>query len=77
MAEALLERKGVKDESGAQTAPPTLPLPTTAAGSKQDVFSLDEGQIVLQWPSKMSKENYEDFKAWIEIQVRKIGRAVE
>lgn len=51
MTEAILERKGAKDEGRGQGTPPTLPLPTTTvtAGSKQDVFSLDEGQIVLQW----------------------------
>ena len=44
---------------------------------RQDVFTLDEGQVILRWPEKMSESSYEDFKAWIELQVRKIGRTIE
>ncbi|HZF18543.1 MAG TPA: hypothetical protein VE008_02425 [Burkholderiales bacterium] len=58
---------------GAMTSAPVA----SAAGIKQDVFSLDEGQVVLRWPSKMSAASYQDFKEWIDLQVRKIGRAVE
>jgi hypothetical protein len=46
-------------------------------GTKQDGFWVDEGQVVLQWPDGMSKESYEDFKDWIDLQLRKIGRAVQ
>ena len=46
-------------------------------GFRQDVFSLDDGQVILRWPEKMSASSYEDFKDWIEIQVRKIGRSVK
>lgn len=42
---------------------------------QQDTFTLSEGQVILRWPSKMSQESFEDFKAWIELQVRKIGRS--
>jgi len=44
---------------------------------RQDSFTLDEGQVVLRWPEKMSAASYEDFKAWIELQLRKIGRTIE
>jgi hypothetical protein len=65
--------------------PPTPPAPTPPsgevvvrkAGTKQDVFSLDEGQVVLQWPDAMSKTSFEDFKDWIELQLRKIGRTIQ
>lgn len=43
---------------------------------KQDIFNMDEGPAVLQWPSKMSAESFEEFKDWIELQMRKIGRSV-
>lgn len=47
------------------------------AGTKQDVFSLDEGQVVLQWPDGMSKNSFDDFKDWIDLQLRKIGRSIQ
>lgn len=54
-------------------APPAI---KAAAGVKQDTFSLDEGQVVLQFPEKMSPDSYEDFKDWIELQLRKIKRSI-
>lgn len=42
-----------------------------------DTFSLDEGQVVIQWPSKMSQESFEDFKAWLDIITRKAKRSVQ
>lgn len=47
-----------------------------AMGSRRDVFSLDEGRVILEWPEKMSPESYEDFQSWIEIQLRKIKRSI-
>lgn len=55
------------------TLPPTI---KTALGSRQDTFSLDEGNVVLQWPDKMSQESFEDFEAWMQIQLRKIKRSI-
>ncbi len=46
------------------------------SGHKQDTFSLDEGQVILQFPEKMSDASYEDFKDWIELQLRKIKRSI-
>ncbi|MFZ1388455.1 MAG: hypothetical protein WBP46_16500 [Thiolinea sp.] len=53
-----------------------IPSIKQIAGTRQDVFSLDEGSVVLQWPEKMSQESYEDFEAWIQIQLRKIKRSI-
>lgn len=49
---------------------------TPATGSRRDVFSLDEGRVILEWPESMSAESYEDFQAWVEIQLRKIKRSI-
>jgi hypothetical protein len=49
----------------------------TFVGLKQDTFTLDEGPVVLQWPSKLSETSYEDFKDWIELQLRKIKRSIQ
>jgi hypothetical protein len=46
-------------------------------GMNSDVFTLDEGEVILQWPSRMSPESYEDFKDWIELMTRKAKRSVK
>jgi hypothetical protein len=59
---------------------PTLFIaPSTAANGqvRQDTFSLDEGQVILQWPANLSEHSYEDMKDWIELQMRKIRRGVQ
>ncbi len=43
-------------------------------GMRHDVFALSEGNVVMQWPEKMSAESYEDFKDWVELMLRKIKR---
>lgn len=48
----------------------------STSGSRRDVFTLDEGVVVLEWPEKMSAESYEDFQSWVEIQLRKIKRSI-
>lgn len=50
---------------------------TMAAGTKEDVFSLDEGAVVLTWPERLSKASAEDLKDWLELIGRKIKRAVD
>jgi hypothetical protein len=47
-----------------------------SAGSKQDVFSLPEGEVVLQWPEPLSPESYEDFESWLNLVLRKVKRSV-
>ncbi|MDP3091960.1 MAG: hypothetical protein Q8N04_14890 [Nitrospira sp.] len=46
-------------------------------GMNSDTFTLDEGQVILQWPAKMSHESYEDFKSWLDLVARKAKRAVD
>lgn len=45
-------------------------------GIKEDVFSLEEGNAVLQWPSNLSRESFDDLKAWVELVLKKIERSV-
>jgi hypothetical protein len=42
----------------------------------QDVFSLTEGPVTIQWPASLSAESYEDFSGWLDLLKRKIGRSV-
>lgn len=46
----------------------------SSVGVQQDVFTLEEGQVVMRWPKKLSAESFADFKDWIDLQVRKIAR---
>lgn len=45
------------------------------AGMKEDVFTLKEGDVVLQWPERLSLESYQDFEDWTKIILRKIKRS--
>jgi hypothetical protein len=42
----------------------------------QDVFSLAEGNVSIQWPAAMSPESFQDLAGWMDILKRKIGRSV-
>jgi hypothetical protein len=44
---------------------------------RQDVWNLDEGPVVLHYPAKMSAASFEDFEAWINLQLKKIKRGIE
>jgi hypothetical protein len=64
--------------------PPKPPVVTThremargggSATMRQDVFSLAEGEVVLNWPTPLSAESIADLKDWLKIVERKIGRA--
>jgi hypothetical protein len=46
-------------------------------GTRQDVFSLAEGSVTIQWPAALSRDSFEDLAAWLDILKRKIGRSVE
>ncbi len=61
--------------------PPSVPPPSLAGaptlGVRQDVFSLAEGPVTIQWPATLSPESFEDLGDWLDIVKRKIGRSVE
>jgi len=64
--------------------PPIVKLPEmkVAAGKlgasvmRQDVFSLAEGVVTIQWPSVLSADSIKDIKDWLQIVERKIARSV-
>lgn len=45
-------------------------------GMKQETFVLDTGTVTIQWPAKITEENFEDFKSWLKLLERRIGRNV-
>ncbi len=47
------------------------------AGMKEDVFTLDEGPVVLQYPETLSKESFEDLESWLQLIIRKAKRSIQ
>jgi hypothetical protein len=45
-------------------------------GMKEDVFSLREGDVTLQWPDGLSAESFQDLEDWTKLLLRKIKRSV-
>jgi hypothetical protein len=48
-----------------------------ASGSKEDVFSLDEGAVIVQWPERIRGASAEDIADWLKLVGNKIKRAVD
>lgn len=51
----------------------TAVLPTTTV--KEDVYSLPEGRIVVQWPAMLSAESVQEVKDYLKLLERKIVRS--
>lgn len=64
---------------GIEAAPsaPTIerPLLTKGAGMRQEIFTVSEGDVTIQWPERMSADSLQDFKDWLRILERKITRS--
>jgi hypothetical protein len=45
-------------------------------GSKQDVFTIESGTVVVQWPQNISAADFDDIDQWVKILLRKIKRSV-
>lgn len=43
---------------------------------KEDVCTLPEGDVVMQWPDTLSQDSYDDLKDWTELMLRKIARRI-
>jgi len=59
----------------AGTPPPPGRQPGAKSNMQQDVFTLAEGPVTIQWPESLSLESYEDLRDWLDIMKRKIGRS--
>lgn len=57
------------------------PIPPAAAGGgagsvitmRQDVFSVDEGDVILRWPTPLSANSLSLVKLWLQIVEKKLG----
>jgi hypothetical protein len=72
-ASILSEPKGRIIDVGTGSAPKVRQM----EDHLQDVFNVDEGQAVVQWPAGMSADSYADFVAWLDIIKRKIKRQID
>ena len=54
------------------------PIQTTPqSGTRQDVFSLPEGAVIVHWSFPLSPDSFQDIDDWLDILKRKIGRSVK
>lgn len=71
VAELTLQQKPAK----VQMNHPVSPLAKSAM--RQDIFSLPEGTVTIQWPTPLSADSIQDFKDWLKIVERKVARSTE
>lgn len=64
-----------EDDSEDEDRKPTRMRKPVLPGTKEDVFSLDEGSVVLTWPERLSKASATDLEDWLKLIGRKIKRA--
>jgi len=66
--------KGIVIEAvGSTRRQPLPPKP----GMNQDVFTLEEGDVMIQWPKALSAASYQDLEDWLELIKRKAKRAIK
>jgi hypothetical protein len=46
------------------------------SGFQQATFPLNGGDAVVQWPENLNADEFEDFKDWLELVMRKVKRSV-
>jgi hypothetical protein len=57
--------------------PKTSDTRKAEVGMKQEVFAMNEGDVVITWPESISAESFEDFSDWMKILLRKVQRNVK
>jgi len=67
-----MEQVSKTDPPAPSFVPPSPPKPTP--GIAREVFALEDGEAVLQWPTTVNAEGVEDLAAWLELVVKKLKR---
>lgn len=65
----------LQEEATPALTSPVL-IPPQKQNMRQDIFSLAEGTVTIQWPTPLSAESVQDLKEWLRIVERKISRSV-
>jgi hypothetical protein len=76
MEQVVLEQKSKRD-SKPLTIPPRLPeekLPLAQPGRRQEIFALDEGDVILSYPENMSAASFYDLQGYFNLFLRKAQR---
>lgn len=57
---------------------PQAPIQTlpTLDGVRREVFVIPEGDVIIQWPSKMSGDSFQDLNDHLKIFLRKLKRTL-
>ena len=56
---------------------PALVLPAADESAiHQATMTLAEGTVLLQWPSSLTEEGYEDFEAWVNLMLKRAKRSI-
>ena len=63
-------------EESPQPSPPLADQPQPA-GTRREVFGLDEGDVVLTFPGNLSSTSYKDLEAYLTLFLRKAKRRTE
>lgn len=75
MEQTKVTEKGVSSGGKENTKPPVLPLDELPQpGVWKEVTDLDDGDVVLTLPEKLSPESYHDLKAWMDMIIGKAKR---
>lgn len=65
-------------DPAADVVPPMLPLEEAEFGSRkkllEEKISLDEGEVVLRWPARLSAASVEDLEDWLSGVIRRAKR---
>jgi hypothetical protein len=57
--------------------PPPARVALEGIAMRQDVFSIEEGVVTIQWPNALSKDSLQDIQDWLEIIKRKLARSLK
>ena len=43
---------------------------------KEDVFNLEEGRVLVQYPEQMTQASFDEFEAFLHLVIRKLKRSI-
>ncbi len=64
----------ISNQAGGRGPKPLEPPPAPPAGTRRAVFTLDEGDVSLTFPSDLSADGFQELKEYLDIFLRKAQR---